>query len=112
MRAWSMRRAVLTAAMALAALPAGAHAGYDRPAKYGDMMVPNVAIDMSDGVKLVADVVYPTDPATGQKAAGTFPVLLTQNPYICQSPAGTLVFGGAAGQPSFFADRGYIFVSV
>jgi len=28
-----------------------------------------------------AEVVYPTDPATGQRATGTFPVLLTQNPY-------------------------------
>src|SRR3954447_26042547 len=107
-----MRRAFLTAAIVLAVLPSAAQAGYDRPAKYGDTLVPNVAIDMSDGTKLVADVAYPTDPATGQKAAGTFPVLLTQNPYICQTPAGTEVFGGAAGSPGFFADHGYIFVSV
>ena len=56
---------------------------------------------MADGVILFANIGYPTDPATGQRAAGQFPVLLTQNPYL-----------GPTQQPDpFFVDRGYIFAS-
>ncbi len=57
---------------------------------------------MDDGVILFANIGYPTDPATGQRAAGRFPVLLTQNPYV-----------GPTQQPDpFFVTRGYIFASV
>jgi predicted acyl esterase len=65
-------------------------------------VVSNVPITMDDGVILFANVGYPTDPATGQRAAGKFPVLLTQNPYV-----------GPTQQPDpFFVTRGYIFASV
>ncbi|MCL9795580.1 CocE/NonD family hydrolase, partial [Frankia sp. AgKG'84/4] len=43
----------------------------------------------------------PTDRLTGKRAAGTFPVIVQQNPYV---------FGG--DPDSFFVSRGYIFVSV
>lgn len=56
---------------------------------------------MSDGVILRADVSYPTDPATGERATGTFPVLLTQTPYL----------GTPATQGDYFVQRGYIFVT-
>ena len=52
---------------------------------------------MDDGVKLVANIGYPSDLATGERASGPFPVLLTQAPYV------------ASQQPSpFFVTRGYI----
>ena len=41
----------------------------------------DISVRMDDGVVISTEVVYPTDPATGARAAGTFPVLLTQNPY-------------------------------
>jgi predicted acyl esterase len=68
-------------------------------------VVPNVPITMDDKVILFATIGYPTDLATGQRAAGNFPVLLAQNPYLGpkQQPA----------QPdAFFVTRGYIFALV
>jgi predicted acyl esterase len=63
--------------------------------------VNDVAIPMSDGVTLYANVGYPAD-AFGRRVAGTFPVLLSQNPY-----------GAAAGAPNpYFVRRGYIYVTV
>jgi predicted acyl esterase len=65
-------------------------------------LVPNVPVTMDDGVTLFANIGYPTDLATGQRAAGNFPVLLTQDPYL-----------GPTQQPDpFFVTRGYIFASV
>jgi predicted acyl esterase len=87
-----------------------------RPATYGDMTVRDVSVPMDDGVSLVGDVMYPTDPATGERAPGTFPVLLTQNPYTCQTtegntgPAGTL--GPGTTGTSYFVRRGYILASI
>ena len=72
------------------------------PVTYGMTVVSGVPITMDDGVILFANIGYPTDPATGQRAAGKFPVLLTQNPYV-----------GPTQQPDpFFVTRGYIFASV
>ena len=66
-------------------------------AKYGMAVEANVAVPMDDGATLVANIGYPTDPATGARAAGTFPVLLTQAPYV------------SSQQPTaFFVNRGYI----
>jgi predicted acyl esterase len=56
---------------------------------------------MSDGVTLKADVSYPTNPVTGARAAGKFPVVLTQTPYL----------GTPATQGDYFVQRGYIFVT-
>ena len=72
------------------------------PVTYGMTVVSGVPITMDDGVILFANIGYPTDPATGLRAAGNFPVLLTQNPYV-----------GPTQQPDpFFVTRGYIFASV
>src|SRR5580704_4038227 len=72
------------------------------PVQYGMTVSSNVPVTMSDGVVLHANIGYPTDPATGLRAPGTFPVLLTQNPYV-----------GPTEQPDpFYVDRGYIFASV
>ena len=51
------------------------------PASYGVSQPVDIPVRMDDGVVISTEVVYPTDPATGARAAGTFPVLLTQNPY-------------------------------
>ena len=73
-------------------------------ATYGVSAPTNVTVRMDDGVLIAAEVVYPTDPATGARATGTFPVLLTQNPY-----------GAGRSDPTasgdFFVQRGYIYVA-
>jgi predicted acyl esterase len=48
---------------------------------HGSAVETDVEIEMSDGVVLVGDVTYPADLDTGERASGTFPVLLTQDPY-------------------------------
>jgi putative CocE/NonD family hydrolase len=54
---------------------------YDRPALYGLGKDTDRVIAMDDGVRLRADVYYPTNPVTGQRATGAFPVLLQQTVY-------------------------------
>jgi uncharacterized protein len=111
--------AALVLATAVTAAPTLAAKSKWKPeaATYGDVTVSNVQIPMSDGVNLVGDVVYPADKATGNQAAGTFPVLLTQNPYLCSTTNGNTgqeaaLSASAEGGSAFFADRGYIFASV
>lgn len=111
-----LRRALLVCSVVAMALPgvASAHVRaptpwpggvWEPPApSYGDTTVQNVRVPMSDGVVLVGDVEYPTDPATGARARGPFPVLLTQNPYSCDIPV--------ADTNAFFVSRGYIFATV
>jgi predicted acyl esterase len=71
-------------------------------ASYGVSEPVDVPVRMDDGVVISTEVVYPTDPATGARAGGTFPVLLSQNPY------------GTAGDPTaagdYFVQRGYIYI--
>ena len=74
------------------------------PPAYAVSQPEDVSVTMDDGVTIAAQVVYPTDPATGARAAGTFPVLLTQNPYGAGRTPPT-----AAGD--YFVQRGYIYVA-
>ena len=67
-------------------------------AQYGMTVVTGIPVKMDDGVTLFVDVGYPTDKATGKRAPGPFPVLLSQNPY---SPG--------PKPDAFFVSRGYIF---
>ena len=68
------------------------------PVRYGMTTVHNVPLKMDDGVTLLANVGYPSDVSTGNRVSGTFPVLLTQDPY-----------SGAAQLPnSYYVTRGYI----
>jgi predicted acyl esterase len=69
------------------------------PQSYGMEVVAGLPVTMDDGVVLHANVGYPTDLATGQRAPGSFPVLLTQNPYV----------GGGNPDP-FYVGHGYIHV--
>jgi putative CocE/NonD family hydrolase len=70
---------------------------------------------LSDGTVLRADVYYPTDTSTGQRAAGRFPVVMAQTPYgrrtVSAVPEGTI--GDLIDGPNLFMVRhGYISVSV
>ena len=80
------------------------------PAQYGVGRRHNVAVPMSDGVVLRADIHYPTDPATGQPAAGPFPVLLSMTPYGKKAPPPAAQIGG--GATPYLIKRGYIEVMV
>ena len=71
-------------------------------AVYGSKVDPQISVTMSDGVVLKADVSYPTNPSTGERAAGPFPVILTQTPYLGTPPT----------QGDYFVERGYIFVTM
>ncbi|MFJ5265286.1 CocE/NonD family hydrolase [Streptomyces sp. NPDC088387] len=73
-------------------------------ATYGVSEPVPMTVTMDDGVKIAVDVVYPTDPVTGERASGDFPVLLTQNPYGKQRRDPT-------DNGTYFVRRGYIFVA-
>jgi uncharacterized protein len=113
-----MRLTITTlAAVLLLAWSAPASLAWEpRPETYGDMTVANVSVPMDDGVALVGDVLYPTDPATGERAPGRFPVLLIQNPYTCQTTAGNTgpaaTFGPGTTGTSYFVRRGYILAAI
>jgi hypothetical protein len=51
------------------------------PEDYGAEVVHGIPLTMSDGATLRASVAYPTDPATGERAPGSFPVILEHSPY-------------------------------
>ena len=52
---------------------------------YGMTVDANVSVVMDDDVTLVANIGYPTDLASGERASGPFPVLLTQAPYVARN---------------------------
>src|ERR1700754_1791064 len=80
------------------------------PARYGVGVHQNVAVPMSDGVVLRADIHYPTDPQTGEPAPGPFPVLLSVTPYGKKAPPPAAQIGG--GATPYLIKRGYIEVMV
>jgi predicted acyl esterase len=106
---------VLTVALlaAMQAASATSSTGWSPgPAKYGDTTVSDVSIPMDDGVNLVGDVMYPTDLSTGVRSNAKFPVLLTQNPYVCSTSQGNEGEESNIGGMNYYVDRGYIFASV
>ena len=72
------------------------------PARHGSTVVDGVKIPMDDGVVLDASLSYPTDLATGQRAAGTFPVVIEHTPYVRAAGADNL----------FITQHGYIYAVV
>ena len=99
--------AALLALAALIVVPAPAEAAWlprPEPATYGQSRPVPASVTMDDGVVLSTQVVYPTDPVTGARAPGTFPVLLSQTPYGLPGPDPRA--GGA-----YFVERGYIYVT-
>lgn len=99
------RAAVALVAVAglLAACAAPAAAWAPEPASYGVGSLHNQTVRAPDGTRLAANVYYPTDPRTGQEAAGPFPVLLTQTPYGKDNQVSAL-----AGASTYLVARGYI----
>jgi putative CocE/NonD family hydrolase len=79
-------------------------------AVYGVGVRHNVAVPMSDGITLRADIHYPTVPETGRPATGPFPVLLSVTPYGKKAPPPAAQIGG--GPTPFLIRRGYIEVMV
>jgi len=82
----------------------------DWTAQFGAGVHHNVAVPMSDGVVLRADIHYPTVADTGQPAAGPFPVLLSITPYGKKAPPPAEQIGG--GATPYLIKRGYIEVMV
>jgi len=74
------------------------------PAAYGAVVRQDTSVTMPDGVQLRATVAYPTDLASGQRAAGKFPVLIEFTPYVR--------FAGEVGPIGYFAEHGYIVVVI
>ncbi len=68
------------------------------PAAFGQT-VTSTWLTMDDGVKLYVTIGYPTDPRSGQRAAGKFPVILQHSPYT-DTPV------------AHFVEHGYIFANV
>jgi putative CocE/NonD family hydrolase len=95
---------------AIEASAAPGHSWEPGPAIYGVSKQAEVPVTMADGTVLRATIATPVDKATGEPAAGPFPVLLTQTPYGNQL-AGQLG-SGAIGVDPYFVERGYIDVSV
>ncbi|RJQ81809.1 CocE/NonD family hydrolase [Pseudonocardiaceae bacterium YIM PH 21723] len=104
-----LRVAVLAAAMLTVTCPATAQAEAlpDKPAVYNVGTQRDLRVTMRDGTVLKADVHYPVDKRTGQKAPGPFPVLLTQSPYAKWAPV-EFMPNLVALRQDYFVQRGYI----
>ena len=93
--------AALALPAAAAARPAAHWTTYDRPAQYGVTHDANVAVPMSDGVTLRANVDRPDQP-------GQYATLIIQTPYNKDGAINTFL-GGAA---RYLVERGYVVVTV
>ncbi|MCP2277938.1 CocE/NonD family hydrolase [Nocardia amikacinitolerans] len=68
------------------------------PERYGIEYQLGQIIPLSDGTKLQAEVRYPTDPATGRRAEGEFPVVVNFTTYGALSSALTAAVTGVIDQ--------------
>ncbi|WP_405539532.1 hypothetical protein OG787_46320 [Streptomyces sp. NBC_00075] len=71
------------------------------PAQYGAKKTVTTTVTMDDGVELSATVTYPTSLSTGERAPGSFPVIVHHNPY-----------GDSGESDAYFVERGYIWANV
>src|SRR5256885_16648074 len=104
-----MRRLVALACLVAAlTTPCSAHAWKPEPARFGVSAPREVAVRMSDGIELRADVYYPTGAPTGAR----FPVILAQTPYGKRSAvttsSGNTPEGGGNGYFPYLVRRGYV----
>jgi len=74
------------------------------PASYGYSTDVTSTVTMDDGVSIAVQIAYPTTLGTTTRAPGTFPVLLTQNPY------GTALLDPTS-YGDYYVQRGYIYVA-
>jgi uncharacterized protein len=72
------------------------------PPKYGYGSKKDIPVRMDDGIVLRADEYFPTDPVSGARATGRFPVLLEQTPYGKDRALQNLA--------DYFVRRGYVLV--
>jgi len=80
-------------------------------ATYGLSEDRGLHVRMSDGAELVVDVSYPTDPVSGKRASGPFPVILNQDLYSGSYPNQIeAAVGQQAADGTYFVNRGFIFV--
>ncbi|HVB94606.1 MAG TPA: CocE/NonD family hydrolase [Acidimicrobiales bacterium] len=95
-------------AQVIAASAAAGTGWKPEPATYGIGQRTDVPVTAADGTVLSANVYYPTN-ASGQPAAGRFPVLLTQTPYG-KGTLGSLPGsdGAQTGPDDYLVQRGYI----
>jgi putative CocE/NonD family hydrolase len=92
---------VARAAASAAPAAAPAWSGYDRPATFTTTEDRDVAVTMSDGVVLRANVMRPDD-------TGRHPVLLIQTPYNKDGAVGAAF----SSQSQYFVQRGYAVATV
>lgn len=99
----------IAAAALIAVAAPTALAWQPEPPTYGVGSQTNVAVTMSDGTVLRANVYYPTA-ANGAEASGKFPVLLSQTPYGKDdgSLGGSSSLSELAGESTYLVQRGYI----
>src|ERR1700744_1854508 len=64
-----------------AARPSGTASWQPEPASYGVGKPVDIPVRGDTVMRTPRGIASPPEPATGARAAGTFPVLLTQNPY-------------------------------
>ena len=74
------------------------------PPKYAYGQRKDIPVPMDDGIALRADEYFPTDPVSGVRARGRFPVLLEQTPYGKERAPQNLA--------DYFVRRGYVLVVV
>ncbi|REE97735.1 CocE/NonD family hydrolase [Thermomonospora umbrina] len=106
--------AALSVSLFLVALPAragGPEPWSPGPERYGIAIQRDIAVKLSDGTELRADVHTPTDPETGRPAAGPFPVILGLTPYG-KTLSAQLGTNGTGGLNPYLIKRGYIGVLV
>jgi len=86
--------------------PTGYPGGKWQPeaAKYAVSGEFSFMVSMDDGIKLYAGVYYPSDPITGEKAEGRFPVYIEETPYGLE--------GTTDGPIPFMVEHGYIYAMV
>ena len=72
--------------------------------KYAYGVTKDIPVHMDDGIALRADEYFPTDPVSGVRAPGHFPVLLEQTPYGKNRTPPSLA--------DYFVRRGYVLVVV
>ena len=94
----------------LMATTAGAQTAYPGgtwepgPARYGTTAPDSLTVAMPDGVVLQAQVSYPADLATGERADGDFPVVIEMTPYPqLRAPVSPI---------AFLNERGYVYAVV
>jgi predicted acyl esterase len=87
--------------------PTWTAASWPMPAARFDIDHDEATVRMDDGAVLRADILYPKDRVTGQRAKGPFPILLEQTPYRWRGFAN---LEAVFQRGRYFVNRGYIYV--